>query len=115
MPTFSPSFVVNTTATVNNGTTVNPNDSLPHNCHTIMLYNPDPTLNVLFKVGIANAGSPIATADGGVVPPNSSLTIAMGVLTKRPRADNKLVYSLESTAPVGNKTLFITYVCGNRL
>ncbi len=115
MPDFSPSFALNTTATVNNGSTVNPTESLPHNCHTILLYNPDTAENILFKTGNADAANPIAAADGGIIPPNSSLTLSIGVLTKRPKAKAKLVYSLESTAPAGNKTLFITYVCGNRL
>ena len=115
MPDFSPSFVINTTASVDNAQTVNPVKSLPHNCHTILLFNPSTTSNILFKVGTVDAANPIAAADGGVIPPNSSLTLSMGVLTKRPRADNKLVYSLESTAPAGSITLFITYVCGNRL
>jgi hypothetical protein len=114
MPDFSPDFALNTTVDCVNNQTKNPTKSLPHNCHTISLYNPSATEDVLFKVGNIDALNPIADADGGVVPPQSSFTISMGTITKRPKARNKLVYSLRATG-AGTVTLAITYICGNRL
>jgi hypothetical protein len=114
MPDFSPDFALNTTVDCVNNQTKNPVKSLPHNCHTVSLYNPSATETVLFKVGNVDALNPIAAADGGAVPPQSSFTMAIGTLTKRPKPRNKLVYSLQATG-AGTVTLFITYVCGNRL
>jgi len=111
MPAISDAFAENTIANATNATTVEPVKSLPYNCHTIIIYNPDGVNDVYFAIGEADALNPIAVADRGIVPAGESLTIGMGTASMRPSGDNKLVFSTSA----GNITVYITFVCGNRI
>jgi len=111
MPAISDVFVENTIANATATTTVEPVKSLPYNCHTIIIYNPDGANDVFFKIGEADALNPIATADRGIVPSQESITIGMGTASMRPSGDNKIVFSTSA----GNIVVYITFVCGNRI
>ena len=111
MPNFSKSFVENTVANATATTTVEPVKSLPFNCHTIIIYNPDTTNDVYFAIGEADPANPIPVADRGIVPAGESISIGMGILSLRPNPTNKIVFSTSA----GNITVYITFVCGNRI
>lgn len=76
------STYLGTTATVAAaGTSVDPATAIPDNCHTIIIYNSDTTNTILASTGTAGGA---LNADTSInVPPNSSITLSMGILSER--------------------------------
>ncbi len=106
MAIFLTSPILGTTATVAAvGTAVAALVDVPDNCHTMIIYNDDANNTLL----IANGTLPVALAQATSVsiPPQGSMTIAIGVLSKRVGGSN-FIYDAVGGATVGR----ITYVCG---
>ena len=110
----SDKFLLSTFANAGNASASAPDDLIPDNCHTVIIYNPDAT-NTLY-VGIAGVGDVLDPSGGGdVVPmsikPTASATIGMGSLQLRPQnkpdEQSQLVYQASAGSIVAN----ISYIC----
>ena len=55
----STSFLLSTHADANNTSTVVADTSLPQNCHTVIIYNPDGTNDVYVGVGFSTSAGTI--------------------------------------------------------
>ena len=87
------------------GTSVAPPQAVPDNCHTMIIYNDNASNSLIINTG--SAGGALSQATSVTVPPQGSLTLAIGVLSKRNGASN-FIYDAVGGATVGR----ITYVCG---
>jgi hypothetical protein len=101
------STYLGTTATVAAaGTSVAPLIAIPDNCHTLIIYNSDSTNTIYAAVDTAGGA---LNADTSInVPPNSSLTLSMGVQSERVGSYD-LVYDASGGTNVKAR---ITYVNG---
>ncbi len=98
--------VVGTSATVAAaGTSVVPLTSIPDNCHTIVIANVDAAETIYAAVTTAGGALPATTSIN--VPPSSSLTLPMGVLSDRAGG-----YDLVYDASAAGIVAYITYVLG---
>ena len=87
------------------GTSVAAAVAVPDNCHTMIIFNPDSSNTILINNG--SAGGALSQATSVFVPPGGSLTLAIGVKSKRV-GDVNFIYD----AVGGAITARITYVCG---
>jgi len=92
-------------AVVSAGTAVTPNIAPYDNTHTIMVYNPD-TTNTIY-VAFLTTGTSIPIGDAIFVPPNASITLAIGARSSRPPLGT---FSVDASA--GTPTARITYING---
>lgn len=98
--------VVGTSATVAAaGTSVVPLTAIPDNCHTVIITNASTT--ALIYAAVTTAGGALTPTTSINVPPNSSLTLSMGVLSDR-AGGYDLVYDSDAAGTVA----YITYVLG---
>jgi len=99
--------VVGTNAAVASaGTAVTPTISIYDNTHTIIVYNPD-TTNTIYLGFVDNAVTAIPAAEAIFVPPESSVTLAIGPLSTRPPVG---IFKVDASG--GTPTARITYVNG---
>ncbi len=97
--------IVGTNAVVASaGTAVTPTIAPYDNTHTIIVYNPDASNTVY--IAFTDAGA-IAAADAVFVPPQASLTLAIG-----PRSARPPVGTFKVDASGGTPTARITYING---
>jgi hypothetical protein len=106
----STSFLLSTTASANNTSTVVATTSLPQNCHTVIIYNPDGTNDVYVAVGAAS-GSALSVASSTVIPAGGSLTLGIGPETFRPTSTDDLAFSTSA----GTIAVNISYICSNKV
>ena len=93
-------------AVVSAGTAVLPAISIFDNTHTIIVYNGDSTNNIY--VGFVDSTvTAIPIAEAIFVPPQSSITLAIGPLSARPPTG---VFKVDASG--GTPTARITYVNG---
>ena len=92
-----------TSAACTAGTSVNPSDAVPDNCHTIIIYNEDATNTILVNTGTAGGALPQATST--TVPPQGSITLAIGV-----RSERVGLFDFIYDCDAGTATARITYV-----
>ena len=101
----SSKVLVGTKAAVGSaGTAVTPTIAPFDNTHTIIIFNPDAS-NTLY-VAFTDAGA-IAADDAVFVPPEATLTLAIGFLSARPPSG-----VLKFDASGGTPTARITYING---
>ena len=95
------------------------NQGFPDNCHTVIIYNTDATNTVLVgtDLSLADAGAGNPVTNGVRVPPQGTMTIAIGVLSDRvPQESGSgqtsgFVYDITAGT---NIQVDITYVCSSR-
>ena len=97
--------LVGTSATVGSaGTAVTPAIAPFDNTHTIIVYNPDPTNTIYLAF---TDGTAIAAGDAVFVPPQASLTLAIGYLSARPPTG-----TFKVDASGGTPVARLTYING---
>ena len=101
--------ILATQATANNTSRVSPATTIPSNCHTILVFNPDTTNSVLLAEGTAS-GVALPVSTSMLVPPNSSVTLGIGIQSLRASPFAELVYSTSA----GSINVNITYICTNK-
>lgn len=106
----STNFLLSTTAVATNTTTVVATTSLPQNCHTVIIFNPDGTNDVYVAVGAAS-GSALLVASSTVIPAGGSLTLGIGPETFRPTSTDDLAFSTSA----GTISVNISYICSNKV
>jgi len=92
-----------TSASCSAGTSVNPSNAIPDNCHTVIIYNEDTTNTILINTG--TAGGALAKATSSNVPPQGTLTLAIGV-----RSERVGLFDFIYDCDAGTATARITYV-----
>lgn len=107
----STNFLLSTTATATNTTTVVATTSLPQNCHTVIIFNPDGTNSVYVAVGVADGGDALDVASSTVIPAGGSLTLGIGPETFRPTSTDDLAFSTSA----GTIAVNISYICSNKV
>lgn len=98
-----------TQASANSTTTVVPTDAIPHNCHTIVIYNEDTTNDVYVAETPADAGSAISKAEATIVKAGAYFTMTIG--SRSTRVNNNTVFGYSTSA--GSIDVNITYLCSN--
>lgn len=98
-----------TTASANATTTVEANAAIPHNCHTITIYNPDTTNEVYFTEASADPANPLSVLTSTRVKPQTYFSLTIG--TRSTRVNNNTVFGYSTSA--GSINVNITYVCTN--
>ena len=94
-----------TSASCTAGTSVNPTNAIPDNCHTVIIYNENATNTILINTGVAGGALPQATSIN--VPTQASITLGIGVRSERVGA-----YDFIYDCTAGTAVARITYVCG---
>ena len=88
------------------GTAVLPAITIFDNTHTIIVYNPD-TTNDIYLGFVDTAVTAVPVAEAIFVPPESSITLAIGPLSARPPTG---VFKVDASG--GTPTARITYING---
>lgn len=98
---------VGTNAAVSSpGTAVTPTIGIFDNTHTIIIYNAD-TTNDIYVGFVDSSATSVPVAEAIFVPPESSITLAIGPLSARPPTG---VFKVDASG--GTPTARITYVNG---
>jgi hypothetical protein len=93
------------------GTAVAPSVALPDNCHTLIVYNTSAAATAYLQF-VPTAGA-FATASAVVIPPQASITLALGTLSQRPGSGaGGIPDSLFFDASVNATVVRVTYVNG---
>lgn len=96
------------------GTPVAPSVAVPDNCHTVILFNTSLAATAYAEF-VPVAGS-FLIADAVRIPPQASVTLALGPLSQRPVTGAGAVFdSLFIDASVNGTVVNVTYVNGTTI